>query len=756
MGGREAVTRTGGGSRGASAEALRVLAALVVIAGHSAMAYAGFRLTNTLWPVTDPAGSPWLLGLCCAANAAAMPLFFFLAGQAAARGLAARGTAGFLLLRARRLVFLFALALVTVVPLTYLAWGYGLLRTGECTLVEVFRLRFRPELEAELVGPLHLWFLEYLLILSAGYAGLRALAGRSGADGAFARLGAALGRLPRFVVLAVPALAVLAWDGEAFVRSRNSFVPDVPRVLYYASFFFAGAGRWGESRPPTRRRSCLELLLALPPLGLVWAIALGHLARGGDGMPWAARVAAALSSALLVSGLVGLVEAKPPRIGRAVSWLARASYWTYLLHVPVVIICQAVLWGLDWPAEAKFLAVVAVGLGLPLGVYALVGRHRRPARSRAVAEVRPRSAAVLAGARLAGGAAFAALLAAAVWLGRPVLWENNFHTVIAGEVYRSARLGPEGLEAAIARHGLRAVLCLSGDKPQEVAAARAVCEGRGVAFFLVHQEVGRIPTVPELRRLTEVLRTAPRPLLITGRWGLGPTGLASAAAVLLAGEDLEAALGQFGACYGQLDRPCQEEVLGSYRAWLTARGAVHEPSRFAGWVEDLYTFRHYRADVAPLELPGVCEAGAAVPCRFRVTNHSPEPWHVRGETGQEIQLAAVLVPAGAGRPVLCEARCRLGEGVVRPGESREAAVTLPAPPRPGRYILFVDLVEGHVTWFSTQGSRPFHAVVEVAAGAARAGPPARAGGQGSDVHRHDVPEQPGEELGGHFKVRLAR
>jgi hypothetical protein len=78
-----------------------------------------------------------------------------------------------------------------------------------------------------------------------------------------------------------------------------------------------------------------------------------------------------------------------------VRYLADASYWIYLVHLPIVMALQVLVFHAPLPALAKFALVLAVGFPLmPLSYHLLVrytwvgailsGRRReRPARAAA-------------------------------------------------------------------------------------------------------------------------------------------------------------------------------------------------------------------------------------------------------------------------------------------------------------------------------------------------------------------------------------
>lgn len=57
---------------------------------------------------------------------------------------------------------------------------------------------------------------------------------------------------------------------------------------------------------------------------------------------------------------------------------------------------------------------------------------------------------------------------------------KNFDEVVAGAVFRSGQLRPEHLESAIAKHGVKTVVCLNPGESREEA---AICSRRGVAHL---------------------------------------------------------------------------------------------------------------------------------------------------------------------------------------------------------------------------------------------------------------------------------
>jgi protein tyrosine/serine phosphatase len=111
-----------------------------------------------------------------------------------------------------------------------------------------------------------------------------------------------------------------------------------------------------------------------------------------------------------------------------------------------------------------------------------------------------------------------------------VVWSGNFHTVEDGQLYRSAQLSKAGFAAAIDAHGIRSVLNLRGANPDSAwyIDELAVTSERGVAHYDVGISARRPPTEAKISEILEILRTAPKPILVHCKSGADRAGLVSA------------------------------------------------------------------------------------------------------------------------------------------------------------------------------------------------------------------------------------
>lgn len=151
-------------------------------------------------------------------------------------------------------------------------------------------------------------------------------------------------------------------------------------------------------------------------------------------------------------------------------------------------------------------------------------------------------------------AAAAALLACGLWLVY-LRASGNFHSVIDGEVYRSAQ--PDGAELSdwVRRHGIASVVNLRGASPgaawyeEELAAARDL----GLAHYDFPMSAARVIGEADADSLLSLLRDAPKPLLIHCKSGADRTGLVSALYLAaIAGRGEEEAEWQLSLLYGHI------------------------------------------------------------------------------------------------------------------------------------------------------------------------------------------------------------
>lgn len=147
---------------------------------------------------------------------------------------------------------------------------------------------------------------------------------------------------------------------------------------------------------------------------------------------------------------------------------------------------------------------------------------------------------------------------------------GNFHSVIDGQIYRSAQPTSAELASYIQRHGIKTVINLRGTHPgsawydDEVTTA----ESLGVRHIDFGMSARKAVSPEKAQRLVELMASAPKPILIHCLSGSDRSGLAAALYVRkIAGLDEAQADGQLSFYYGHVGIPVVSAAYAMDRSW---------------------------------------------------------------------------------------------------------------------------------------------------------------------------------------------
>ena len=365
-------------------DALRGGALLLGVGLHASMSY----FPVPIWLFPDGQTSPVAGALFFAIHLFRMTTFFLIAGLFAHLMLARRGTWGFVRDRLGRIAgplvglwwAVFAAFIAVIVWKAALDNGGSIPTDGPPP----------PPLTFGTFPLLHLWFLWVLLILYAGFLLFRAPFAALDRGGAMGRLidrvgGAMVG--PWAPALMAAPLALALWFTPDWIpffgipTPDKGFVPNPAALTAFATAFGFGVLL-------DRRRDLLGRIERLWPVFTVVALGTGTAAlvlAGGPVPPLSpltdpqlkATVAAVYALAVFAATLA--VTALSLRFLSGYSavrrYLADASYWVYIVHLPLVMVGQVLMLDAPWPWFAKLGAVVVGALAVSLLSYELLVRH---------------------------------------------------------------------------------------------------------------------------------------------------------------------------------------------------------------------------------------------------------------------------------------------------------------------------------------------------------------------------------------------
>lgn len=351
---------------------LRALAMLSGVLFHAALAYS--PLAHPFFPTADRAQSVlvdlaiWLVHLF------RMPLFFVVAGFFACMLVHKRGLGGMFVSRLKRI----ALPLVIFWPLVYVALRYSTLQAAAgvqhpspmLALIKQFLLMESPPQMPPSTG--HLWFLYYLmffyvLIWSATSFQLERLAQLMRSLNPVWLLGL----LP---LMLVPALASVSAPHPA----PESFLPQFWAFGFYGPFFAFGYLLFGHETILDRYRRLAPWLL-LASLALYW-IFLGlleqHSPSADDASAtWLLATLEAYISVWMCGACLLAGKSWLNRSNRLLRYLSDASYWVYIVHLPILFAIQYALMDVSLPWSTKFAISVLSTSGFCLLSYQLLVRR---------------------------------------------------------------------------------------------------------------------------------------------------------------------------------------------------------------------------------------------------------------------------------------------------------------------------------------------------------------------------------------------
>jgi glucan biosynthesis protein C len=362
-------------------DAVRGIALLLGVIVHGSMSW--LPGAQYFWITHDASPSPAAGLAFYVPHLFRMLLFFLIAGFFGRMACERLGARGFLCDRARRiglpLVVGWGPILASILAVG--AWAAWLANDG----------RMPPPPETPPLSPsyfplTHLWFLYVLLLCYLAALALRAALGGSDAVRRVADRGVRLLSSPIGpLLLALPLAAALATHAQWYAwfgipTPDQSLYPNLAACFAFGSAFGFG---WLLQRQPALLQSWAvrwPLHLAFAALATTGCLFYTGLAPR---LVPATRDLATLAYALAYAfagwswtfAVVGLGLRFLSGYNRLRRYLADASYWIYIAHLPVVMTLQVVMSRLNWPWYAEFALVLLAAIALLLASYDLLVRN---------------------------------------------------------------------------------------------------------------------------------------------------------------------------------------------------------------------------------------------------------------------------------------------------------------------------------------------------------------------------------------------
>jgi protein tyrosine/serine phosphatase len=151
-----------------------------------------------------------------------------------------------------------------------------------------------------------------------------------------------------------------------------------------------------------------------------------------------------------------------------------------------------------------------------------------------------------------------------------LLLSGNFHEVIPGQLYRSSQLSDAQLSDYVKANGIKTIINLRGENGRSAwyKSETATAEKLGVQHVDFGMSARKELSLSRVAQLIQIMRDAPKPVLIHCKSGADRTGLASAIYVnRVAGMDEETAEQQLSLWFGHLSIPYLSSAYAMDKSW---------------------------------------------------------------------------------------------------------------------------------------------------------------------------------------------
>ena len=373
-------------------DATRAFALLLGIVFHASLSFMPVFIG---WAVMDVSTSYIAGGFALISHTFRMALFFLIAGFFSAMVLHKTRTRDFLQSRAVRLGVPFIVGWLLLRPLLVSGWiAGGQSMRGDVDISASLSQGFASltNLPNELFVGTHLWFLYYLILFTLSAIALRSCVLRNSAvHEATLTVG---NKLVRFlagaksapILLAVPTACCLWWMNHWGIDTPDkSLVPLWPVFcLYFGCFLIGWAFQHNRERFQVYSRLSLSNgVFALISISVLIALTPYESQPGYECYLWVKALfclAYGITMWTLIPLTLGLCKKLFSSPKAWIGYLSDASYWLYLIHLPLVVALQIAVAELPLHWSVKLAAVCAGTVIIGLGLYEIGVRKTRLGR----------------------------------------------------------------------------------------------------------------------------------------------------------------------------------------------------------------------------------------------------------------------------------------------------------------------------------------------------------------------------------------
>jgi glucans biosynthesis protein C len=338
---------------------LRALAMLAGVVFHAGLAYS--VVIHPFWPTADASNTMLVDAFVWFTHLFRMPLFFVVAGFFVALLVAKRGVGGMLQNRFARVMLPFILFW----PIVYLVMGWLFTNAAAHNenlsplLAYVKPWLTNPDRPRAMPTLMHLWFLPYLmcfcvLVWVAIALDLKAISNR------FAKVHPGLFIFVGPLLLVVPLITV-----AIPFPAPDSFFPQWWALVFFGTYFAFGFQLHRAETTLDKLRPYVPSMLFGAAIGYAaffWLLQAHGSAQASFAIRFMQAALEAYTGVWLTLCCLTLGKAALNKSNHLMRYIADASYWIYIVHLPILFAIQYPLLDVaaSWPAKFAFSVAVTL------------------------------------------------------------------------------------------------------------------------------------------------------------------------------------------------------------------------------------------------------------------------------------------------------------------------------------------------------------------------------------------------------------
>jgi len=354
---------------------LRSFALILGLFFHAALPFA--ENPAPLWIVYDQNKSWFFDTIIVGTHSFRMPLFFLLAGFFSALLYRKLGERNFLIARIKKIVLPFIASMLFLTPLMVIEYMWAGFNANPWEGDNQFHWKNYPVF--------HLWFLEILIIITAitmiFFVSIKYFFPNTH------------NYLQRFLdtdsnknqifwnALALACLGLigyLSWSnfpGDQFIDAFTITQP-LDKISFYLIFFLIGWALYCNAFLFERVRRSIKISLLLGSIALIFLLWVRywlfiHKDEQFIILTVLGNVAVPIAAVFLSLGIFGFFAHEKFQPSITINYFVKASYWIYLIHVPIILYLQPIITG--WPINIfiKYIFIIAITFTISCLTYSL-------------------------------------------------------------------------------------------------------------------------------------------------------------------------------------------------------------------------------------------------------------------------------------------------------------------------------------------------------------------------------------------------